>query len=598
MVLLVTMLGTAAVYWYCKNNKTYTAKATIKYTNDNINMGMNPDGTPLDVNEIYSSAVIAQAMEQLGLTTSLNVIRSSCYVEGIIPEDEKTKQEALLDKGEEVVYTPDTYEVGLTVSGSKGSSYASNVLDAILQSYFNIYTEKHVEQRLELNPSSDLLENGYDFYEAIFILENDTSEMQGYLKAKMDDHPNYRSSVTGYSYTDLYEIYKEFSDYVIPSLYSKVIDGPQVIDGDILRKTLTNQIKDMQRDETTKTNRRDYLYKLITNYSDKNKDIIEYHYHNSKDNTDTDYILKDVEDNHERGDIEIVYDKLIKEYVSLDKAIKQSEINREYKQYLLSIFGEIGSGGSGTEAQHKALADMINDYEDKLYYYYGVVSETSKEFNNVLSANYLKMYSSITVSESINTKMYVAIGFVFFLIASIVLAVIFGRAGDFAKYLLYTDKKTGLSNREQIDIYIDKMSKDILPDNYACIYVFYMSLFDHTKRYGYKVADNILKDFSGLVNAMADDNSFVGYNGAGRYVIFTPQCNSKRAEAVIDVLAKQVDEYNNINPDYKMEYQASYAVTTDEGTYEIRGIFRAAMSKINQGKPKQDKKPEDNKKDS
>ena len=516
----------------------------------------------------------------------MNVIRSSCYVEGIIPEDEKTKQEAILDKGEEVTYVPDMYEVGLTVDGSKSASYASNVLDAILQSYFTVYTEKHVEQRLELNPSYGLLDKGYDFYECIYILENDTNEMLNHLKSKKAKYPDYRSSITGYSYTDLCDIYQEFSDYMIPALYAKVIDGPQVIDGDVLRKSLTNQIKNMEREEKNNSDRRDYLYGIITNYSDKNKDILEYHYHPSQENSDTDYILKQVEDNQERGNIEIVYDTLINEYVSLDKAIKKSIITREYREYLLSVFGEIGSGGSGTQQEHEELAAMINDYEKTLYDYYAIVSETSREFNNVLSANYLKMYSSITVSKSINTKMYVLIGFVFFLLAGVALAVVFGRAGDFAKYMLYTDKKTGLANREQIDIYIDEMSKDILPDNFACIYLFYTSLFDHTKKYGYKVADKILKDFSGLVNAIGDENSFVGYNGAGRFVVFTPQCNAKRAETIIDVFEKQIEEYNNINPDYKMEYQAAFAVTSDAGTYEIRALFRTAMNKI-----RRDEKP-------
>lgn len=99
------------------------------------------------------------------------------------------------------------------------------------------------------------------------------------------------------------------------------------------------------------------------------------------------------------------------------------------------------------------------------------------------------------------------------------------------------------------------------------------------------MADNILKDFSGLVNAMGDEHSFVGYNGAGRFVIFTPQCNAKRADTILEVFDKQVTEYNNINPDYKMTYQAAYAVTTDEENYEIRGIFRAAMGKIAPQKP-------------
>lgn len=580
LVLAVTIAGTALVYVYCRNNQTYTAKAVIRYTNDKINEGLNPDGTELDTSEIYSSTVIAQAMDALGQNESPNLIRSSCYVKGIVPDDEKTKQEALLDKGEEVTYVPDMYEVGLTVNSNRGGSYASNMLDAILQSYFTVYTEKHVEEQLEVNPSSGLLEKGYDFYECIYILENDTNEMLNHLKAKRDKYPDYRSSVTGYSYSDLCDIYKEFTDYVIPSLYAKVIDGPQVIDGDILRKKLTNQIKELQRTEKTNSERRDYLHKIITNYSDKNKAMLEYHYSKDGKGTETDYILKQVEDNHERGDVEIVYDKLINEYVSLDKSIRKSQIDRKHKEYLLSVFGAIGSGGSGTEEQHKELSNLINSYEKKLYDYYDTVSKTSREFNNVLSANYLKMHASVTVSQSINTKMYVAIAFAFFLVAGIVLAIIFGRAGDFAKYMLYTDKKTGLANREQIDIFIENLSKEILPDNYACIYLLYSSLFDHTKKYGYKVADKILKDFAGLVNAMGDENCFIGYNGAGRFVLFTPQCNAKRADTIIEVFGKQVEEYNNINPDYKMEYKAVYAITSDEGNYEVRGILRAAMKKI------------------
>ena len=332
LVLAVTIAGTALVYVYCRNNQTYTAKAVIRYTNDKINEGLNPDGTELDTSEIYSSTVIAQAMDALGQNESPNLIRSSCYVKGIVPDDEKTKQEALLDKGEEVTYVPDMYEVGLTVNSNRGGSYASNMLDAILQSYFTVYTEKHVEEQLEVNPSSGLLEKGYDFYECIYILENDTNEMLNHLKAKRDKYPDYRSSVTGYSYSDLCDIYKEFTDYVIPSLYAKVIDGPQVIDGDILRKKLTNQIKELQRTEKTNSERRDYLHKIITNYSDKNKAMLEYHYSKDGKGTETDYILKQVEDNHERGDVEIVYDKLINEYVSLDKSIRKSQIDRKHKE--------------------------------------------------------------------------------------------------------------------------------------------------------------------------------------------------------------------------------------------------------------------------
>ena len=139
-------------------------------------------------------------------------------------------QRRLLQKGEEVTYFPDTYKVSLVVDGEQGAGYARNMLDAIIQSYCTYYTEKYVEQKLSLNPSSGLLDNGYDYYECIRILENDTNEMQDYLLSKREHYPNFRSSHTGYTYADLCDIYSDFKKYTIPALYAYVLNGPQVRD--------------------------------------------------------------------------------------------------------------------------------------------------------------------------------------------------------------------------------------------------------------------------------------------------------------------------------------------------------------------------------
>lgn len=74
LVLAVTMAGTVVVYWYCKNNQTYTASVNIKYLHDGIKDGFAPDGTAMNVDEIYSSKVISQAMESLGLQSGINLV--------------------------------------------------------------------------------------------------------------------------------------------------------------------------------------------------------------------------------------------------------------------------------------------------------------------------------------------------------------------------------------------------------------------------------------------------------------------------------------------------------------------------------------------
>ena len=362
LVLAVTMAGTVVVYWYCKNNQTYTASVNIKYLHDGIKDGFAPDGTAMNVDEIYSSKVISQAMESLGLQSGINLVRSHCTVEELIPDDQKALQEALIDKGEESTYFPDEYKVTLVVDGSLGASYARRVLDAIVSSYSTIYTEEYVELPLTMNPSSGLLNSGYDYYECVDALSADTTEVLNYLEDKKTNYPNFRSSVTGYSYEDLYDIYKMLYDYEIPSLYANVMTGPQVRNADKLCRNLTQSIESSVQNEQVYQEREAYLSGLIQNYSEKNRDLINYHYHNDANDSGTDYILKNVEAYDNNQSKQITYDSLILEYVEIDKTLRSSAIRRAYTQQLLDTFQAAGGVG-GDEASHAAIESEINKYE-------------------------------------------------------------------------------------------------------------------------------------------------------------------------------------------------------------------------------------------
>ena len=147
LIFLVSLAGAAAIYLYADGRQKYTASVIIRYTNDGISDGYTPDGSELDVNEIYSSTVISQAMDALGASGRLSTIRSNISVTPVISEDQETINEALLQKGEEVTYFPDTYKVSLVVDGEQGAGYARNMLDAIIQSYCTYYTEKNMWSR-------------------------------------------------------------------------------------------------------------------------------------------------------------------------------------------------------------------------------------------------------------------------------------------------------------------------------------------------------------------------------------------------------------------------------------------------------------------
>ena len=348
LIFLVSLAGAAAIYLYADGRQKYTASVIIRYTNDGISDGYTPDGSELDVNEIYSSTVISQAMDALGASGRLSTIRSNISVTPVISEDQQTINDALLQKGEEVTYFPDTYKVSLVVDGEQGAGYARNMLDAIIQSYCTYYTEKYVEQKLSLNPSSGLLDNGYDYYECIRILENDTNEMQDYLLSKREHYPNFRSSRTGYTYADLCDIYSDFKKYTIPALYAYVLNGPQVRDGTVLQEYLANTIEAAKQNEQITTEQRDSLWSLTDQYVYKNADLLQNYFTDRGEVVSSDYILNNIELEGAGDKAQTTYDGLVLKLVSLEQQVASSQIDRQFQEEILQSFRNVDFGGTGS----------------------------------------------------------------------------------------------------------------------------------------------------------------------------------------------------------------------------------------------------------
>ena len=213
--------------------------------------------------------------------------------------------------------------------------------------------------------------------------------------------------------------------------------------------------------------------------------------------------------------------------------------------------------------------------------YYQIVSQTSMEHNHSLSADYLQTTSSTRVWPSINTKLYLAIGFVFFFLVGCALAVVVGRSRDFVEYFMYVDKKTGLPNRDRVDAMMARLEKQgLLPSHFTCMCFQFTSLNHLSREYGYSVGNHVLRDFAGLVAALGTEESFIGSNGAGQIMGFFRECNAVKAEAILEVLDEQIQEYNSLNPDYAIEYKAASATSDDEKEFNIRDLLRCAFKKL------------------
>ena len=581
LIFLVAVIGSLGVYFYGKSRQHYVASTVIQYTNSGAKDGYTPDGSPLKVEEIYSSTVIDAALTELGYQSNIDSIRSNCYVEEVIPESQQKMIEALLEKGEDPSYITDTYRVYYVGDNDRGEDYAWNVLDAIINNYYEFYAEKYVEEQLQNNGVSVLAEGGYDYLESAQVLEDSVSAMLDYLLDKRASHPNFRSVETGYTYSDLYSIYNHLYNYEIPSLYAAILTDAETDDIDLLKSQLTRDCEDLELYIENRQERADSLKTLIDNFIERNKEIMDYHYHSDGDaNSSIEYILKDVESERASNSKETTYDGLIKEYVDLNIDIHQKTIEKEHKKYLLSVFeSERSTQGQKTYSPNEIRA-KIDHCVDLATEYYQYVEKTGNELNRYLSANYLTMLSSINVQPAVNLKLYVAIAVILFALIGGIGAVLLGRAIDFIDYFRYTDKTVQLPNRARCDEYIDSWSDRLLDDNFSCLALKMESLSSLSSTLGRAAGDEVLKDFAAILKSFGELYGFTGYNGSGVFYAFFPGCSHEKLDVILEAIARQVEKYNNLNPDRQIAYACGSAVSNTDNVFEIRELLRIAIQRM------------------
>ena len=578
LIFLLSVIGSLFIYFYAKSQQRYVASTVIQYTNSAAKEGYTPDGSPLNVEEIYSSTVIDAAMADLGFHSNIDSVRSNCYVEEVVPETQQKLNEALVEKGEDPSYVTDTYRVYFIGNNDTGEDYAWNMLDAIIKNYYEFYAGKYVEEPLQGNGVSVLAEGNYDYVESTQVMEDSISEMLDYLLSKREDYPYFRSVDTGYTYNDLYRIYRLLYNYEIPGLYAAILSNAETNDSDLLVSRLTKDCEDLQLYIENRQERSKSLKKLIDNYSIRNKEMMDYHYQSAENGTES--ILKDVEYNHEHSNKETTYDGLIQEYVDLNIDVRQKTIEKEHKEYLLSVFETEDHAQGQKTFSSEEIREKINRCAELANKYYQYVENTGRELNRQLSANYLAMISSINVQPTVNIKLYLVLAIILFVLVGGIGAVLLGRALDFIDYFRYVDKTVQIPNRARCDVYISEWANKLLDENFACVALKMDSLSSLSNEYGREAGDEVLKDFAAILKSYGDLYGFVGHNGSGVFYAFFPKCPPDKLDVILKAIGRQVEKYNNLNQGHTVHYISGKAVSSEDHIFEIRDLLRLALQRM------------------
>lgn len=585
--LIALMSFCAGVFFmrYATSNQSYTAQSIIKYNYSKAEDGKTPSGEDLDVSEIFSSTVVKEAIENLGLTVNVDTIRSGGTVTGIVPDDVTKTQEAKIDKGEDVEkYHSTEYIVKLSVSSDYSTEYVRTMLDEILSCYFANFGEKYVDYSTIPNNAAALDGQGYDYIEQAEILNNTVAQITANLGNCQAAHPEFVSSTTGLSLSDLLDEYNYVSDVEIPYLFSEILGGKLTQNREVLLKKYQERYNTYVMDSDVDSEKVAAVLEVIQSYGNKNKDGSLYYQRGARSGTEDDtggFVLSDVYEEDTNIDRTTVYDNLISDYVTILNRQSNNVIDAAYCQYIIGVFQD-AADSTDVSSENQAFSQQsveqeIDALQSQLNSLYESLSITMKEYNEYCGAVNLGVLASTTVSEKINVKLYILLGVAVFFILGVCGAILLGRIQDFVEYMFFTEQLLDMPNRTACDLFIRNNSGRVLPDDTVCVVVELANLSQINIVYGRERGNAMLAQFAGFLKEASATCGTVYYNGGQQFIGFFDQCRMEDAESFADYFHRLITAYNAESTEATYEYAIGIAESKASNAYSIRALLREAL---------------------
>lgn len=585
--LIALMSFCAGVFFmrYATTNQAYTAQSIIKYNYSQAEDGKTPSGGELDVSEIFSSSVVKQAIENLDLTVNVDTIRSGGTVTPIVPDDVAKTQAAKIEKGEDVEeYQSTEYLVTLSLSSNYDTEYARTMLDEILSCYFASFGEKYVDYYTIPNNASALDGHGYDYLEQAEILKNTVSEISSNLINCQKSHPEFISSHTGMSLSDLLDEYNYVGDVEIPYLFSEILGGKLTQNREVLLKKYQERYNTYIMEGDVDTEKVAAVLEVIQSYGNKNKDGALYYQKGARTGTEDDaggFVLSDVYEYDTKVDRTTVYDTLISDYVTILNRKSNNVIDAAYCQYIIDVFQD-AADSTDVSSENKAFSQQsveqeIDALQSQLNSLYESLSITMKEYNKYCGAVNLGVLASTTVSEKINVKLYILLGVAVFFILGVCVAILLGRIQDFVEYMFFTEQSLDMPNRTACDLFIRNNSGRVLPDDTVCVVVELANLSQINTVYGRERGNAMLTQFAGFLKEASATCGTVYYNGGQQFIGFFDQCRMEDAESFADYFHRLIAAYNAESTEATYEYAIGIAESKASNAYSVRALLREAL---------------------
>lgn len=585
VIAVLSALSGILFYAFISSRQTYQAQTMIEFTNPNAEQGLYPSGDQIDVQEIRSSSVISNALNSIGHGDSVDSVRGRVSISENLSDEYIAIRDVRWTTGEAYEVFPTQYIITYNSTTQEDQTAARRMLEAIVDSYIRLYSEKYVSLSKVPNSVQSLQNLNYDYIEWAEVIDEFIRQDRDYLTNMKNMRTEYRSSTTGYSFQDLYNEYNLIYNVYLPSLYSSILEHHVTNDRDLLLARYQYRIEQNDLAIRNYSEALTLVEEMIANYTKKNHDTMDYHWSATVEESDTAagsrYVLGQVYDFEGREHYhpqETTYDAVLRRYINLRSDISLRRLDNEYCNYVLSAFRNANLKATSSEVAD--VVSLINLIEFKLTSLDYLLTETAAEHSEVETIRNVRVRSTVNVTAVTNVRLYTVMIVAVFFVFGVLGVIIVGRSLDFVDYRFYTDPSTDLPNRMRCDMEIQKYSRKLLGFPFTCVVISLANLNDINAKLGREGGNEVLHLFADFIKECAENYGFIGYNGSLQFMGLFPDCDPSRSTFFQNALIRVISEFNRGGHGAVIRYKLAAKTATESTPYTMRELLSATMSEF------------------
>lgn len=156
----------------------------------------------------------------------------------------------------------------------------------------------------------------------------------------------------------------------------------------------------------------------------------------------------------------------------------------------------------------------------------------------------------------------------------------FARESHELNQAAYLDCLTGIPNRHGLDSIFQTYASPQSMASVGCCMLTIDNLMEVNERQGREVGDQMLCDFSSILEKTGDRLGTVGRNGGNEFLVILNHCTHEAMEHFLTLLDEQLTSYNTSHPDAPILLRSAYVLNSEAHLNAFPQLLVAAYNKL------------------